>query len=311
MGTFQVVLPQVDCDSADEFLDAISPLGPFFKDFPLADRWLFRGQCGDYPLVPSAYRSDGRLKSLTKHDVRDPSERRLAERDILIRFFDIADRRGLILPDDSQELRDRLELFNSNSGDQFVPKGWDGWKTYDMALSLMALAQHYGIPTPLLDWSRQSLIAAFFAAEGAASRTEHPGVLGRLVVWAFHYPMMGKQGYVGRGSALIRIVTAPSATNSNLKPNNMFTLFQPQYTREQRAEDRPMEEVLAELSAEAEPEKSDQDKIVVDCQLRKFALPASQAGRLLYLLAKLDVTPSAIYPGYASIVRDLEQENRF
>jgi hypothetical protein len=35
-------------------------------------------------------------------------------------------------------------------------------------------------------------------------------------------------------------------------------------------------------------------------------LPISEAYTLLDLLAKLDITPSAIYPGYQSIVSDMQ-----
>jgi hypothetical protein len=41
----------------------------------------------------------------------------------------------------------------------------------------------------------------------------------------------------------------------------------------------------------------------------KFTLPLSESSRLLYLLAKFDITPSVVYPGYHSIVDDLKLRN--
>ena len=85
--------------------------------------WLFRGQGRDVPLIPSAFREDGKLASLTQRDITTYDQRRLAERDVLIQFFDIADRRGLVLPDDSQEFRSTLETLKSPRGDDQVAKG--------------------------------------------------------------------------------------------------------------------------------------------------------------------------------------------
>src|SRR4051812_42476456 len=103
-----VIQPQVDCLSAKEFLDALSPLGSYFGKVSFAEPWLFRGQGQDVPLIPSLFRMNGKkdkLATLTNRDVNKFEERVRAERDVLIQFFHIADKRGLILPDDSQELR--------------------------------------------------------------------------------------------------------------------------------------------------------------------------------------------------------------
>jgi hypothetical protein len=106
-----VILPEVLCSSAEEFLQALSPLGEYFKDQEINAPWLFRGQGQDkdWPLIPSLFRkapaAKEMLKSFTKRNLDDYSELLLVERDLVVQFFEIADRRGLIIPDDSQELR--------------------------------------------------------------------------------------------------------------------------------------------------------------------------------------------------------------
>ena len=305
-----VVQSTVQCKYAEEFLDALSPLGPQFQGKQNRNNWLFRGQGGDYPLIPSAFRKDRVFASLTQWDLGDPSQFLLAERDILTQFFDIADKRGLVLPDDTKELRSALETLKSDRGDRFSSDS--EWHIVNIAPSLTALAQHYGIPTRLLDWSRQSYIAAFFAAESAL-KVGTPEVLGidassNLVVWAFHFPFLGKHDAVRQLTDPVRIVTAPSATNPNLKAQQgVFTFINPESTKKKK-EYPALDRFLEDLAADAEPENSDADRLIVDCKIQKFSLPKSEAKRLLYLLAKWDITPSAIYPGYHSIITDIRMQ---
>jgi hypothetical protein len=304
-----IIQPQIDCSSAKDFLDALSPLGAYFNGIKLSETWLFRGQGQDKPLIPSAFRKKDRLASLLQRDIRDYHQRRLAERDALTRFFDIADKRGLILPDDSQQLRSNLETLRGDRGENYVGRlEFEDWQTDTMALSLTALAQHYGIPTRLLDWTRQPFIAAFFAAEDALNHIKEYEPSSHLVVWSFFFPALGKHDVLEKEHDPIRIVTAPSATNPNLKAQQgIFTLLNHLHTKEAEGYYLPMEQVLEEIADRADAEKY--YKIIVGSKLQKFTMPVSESGLLLYLLAKLDITPSFIYPGYQSIIRDIEMES--
>lgn len=300
----QVIQEQKDCYSAKEFLEALSPLSEFFKG--KNETWLFRGQGIDAPLIPSIFRKERRIKEFTHRDINTYSELRKAERDVLIRFFQIADKRGLVLPDDSQKLRSFFERLKSD--DHMVEAGY--WNIEEEGLSIMALAQHYGIPTRLLDWSRQSYIAAFFSAEDAYRRGKEIASEEKMTVWSFYFPVFDKQMRYGDTSFFLRGITAPSATNTNLKAQQgVFTLLDYRYTEETKGGYIPMEIVLENQAQKIIVSRPESDSWLLDCRLRKFTLPSIMAKDVLYLLAKLDITHSAIYPGYQSIALDIQMQN--
>lgn len=207
----------IECDSAESFIEAISPLGSYFRKYPSNAPFLFRGHGEDsYKLIPSALRPNRLLSKLTKHKCDSYESRVLAERDALVEFFLLADKRGLVLPDDSQQLRRLLETQQSPMGEKTIAAGFAGnrWPDDDL-LSLVALAQHYGLPTRLLDWTRSAFIAAYFAAEEAGKSESKEDE--KLAVWALYYPAMGTLHEIDRWKEPVIIVTAPSASNPNLR----------------------------------------------------------------------------------------------
>lgn len=98
------------------------------------------------------------------------------------------------------------------------------WPQADV-LETLAIAQHHGVPTRLLDITHNPLIAAFFAADDARDPAKVPGAK-RFAVWAVDLSMVrqaaASRAKLGVKPRLIH-VTAPRAGNSFL--HNQDGLF--------------------------------------------------------------------------------------
>lgn len=264
------MIRKVDFDSAGDLFQALSPGGKYeeFREKESHHR-IYRGHSDvGYRLVPSALRLSTGGRVLHKLATVWPNNgaeedsnvvQILREHTILRDFLRVADNAGLPLPEDSQQLRGEMEkAFYSivsarrrlgEGVDQEIPTDWP----HSSLLSLMGLAQHHGIPTRLLDWSRRADVAMYFAAAGKLRCPDQD--TGTLAIWVFnlshlelwfHHQVTKEEK--SDAKRLVEIVTAPRAGNLNLHAQSgVFTLLnQRRFMAGSRIDRRPLDEVLTD-----------------------------------------------------------------
>ena len=155
----------VDCF---DFLE--HDLTPRGKYHYLLDRFVFRGEArSDYSLLPSILRKETRSKWLSspfnEWSNEDTQSTQLhLELKILRRFFQLSNKRGLLLPScrilECDDFKAHEIISNLKTWYPFVYNNENCFALMTVA----ALAQHYGAPTRFLDWTYDINTALFFAS---------------------------------------------------------------------------------------------------------------------------------------------------
>lgn len=263
----------IHCNDLDQFWATISPIGELF-DNPGA-KFIYRGQRNHkWKLIPKVCREDDFLK---KHKTgmaavfKDHPGQCFFEWTFLKGFIDYCDSMGLAMPNDSMEFRD---YFSQNKITNTFGIKTNTWPP-ERVVPLMALAQHHGIATRLLDFTGNPYIAAYFAASSAVA--EKCKQKDKLSVYALNINKIGS--YSG-----IKHVAVPGSTSSNLSAQNgSFILVENHGYR-------------GDLF---EPNVSIESKIQFDTSILKHVtLPTSLAGELLLRCHKFGISAASVFPGY-------------
>lgn len=266
-----LTIDTVPAATAEEFWQLLSPETPLV---PLPAELLFRGQADErWDLTPSIQR---RLRPLTS------DQQMFKEWAYLNTFVRHCDALGLQIPNDTPQFRAKY----LNQGAPQGPAGAainTGLRPPPELFELMALAQHYGVPTRLLDWSTRSHVAAYFAISDALSLPSG-STAERLAVW-----MLDKTKT--NSFKALEILRVPGSNNANLAAQSgRFTLL-----RQQGSRGYPFEgETALDKLLSSEP---------LLATLKRVTLPIAEAYNALTLCNLYAVNGATMFPGYGGAAR--------
>lgn len=273
----------------------------------------FRGQLdASWDLIPSAFRANApiHIDDWTANESGiSPIVQSHREHRAVLEFVNLADSVGLEIPGDIsmfRELEDRKGATHNSY--------WrDTWPAAEM-LETLAIAQHHGVVTRLLDFTFEPSVAALFAAKDAWCWANSPSVPesavagARFAIWAIDLRFI-RHARLVRDASLPRLkeILVPRADNRYLHAQHgLFLLDEGASHSWQDGSSPSLERVIRSLVSRLDNRVSFWTEAVTREMLlpvtTKFEAPVGIAANVLRLLRNQGITQAHLEPSYGGVV---------
>ncbi|EPJ7186875.1 TPA: FRG domain-containing protein [Citrobacter farmeri] len=332
----------INCNTAKEFLNQLTPWSTPYD----LNNYVYRGHSDEeYLLHPNIMRKTNNLalikiakmyivsgeykEIINKVGVTNISLfHNTIELTILRRFYRSANENGLYVPI-SDIMSKQMEIDGYIGFDELMKEyGHDKWLNKD-SFEIAALAQHYGLPTRLIDWSFNQYVASFFAT----NFTSKPDNSKKISLWMLNYNKLSK--LFASPHSDVRIFSPHYQWNENAKSQKgLFTYIESTLKENEfsmvcdylnacketdslisdhtfdslRTDYRTLD--IALDNAISNYNKND-GKIDTKDILIKLTLPCSEAIKVNKYLREIKISEATIFPGYSGVVEDLKSVLRF
>jgi len=260
-------------ENAKEFWDFIDPRNDIFRK---QSNPIFRGQrCEEWGLIPSIFRGNTPIEKLWGFKNVASDGFIFAEQSVVRTFLEQCDIQGLKVEGDSKAFRKKYISPGSEMKNNSDFKKWP----FEEVKQILATMQHYGIPTRLLDWSKRSFVAAYFAASEVLEKKDFDG---NMAVWTLNTEIKGLY------SEHYELVEFPGSVNNYLSSQSgIFTL---QKIPTSRGHSYEKEEMFFEKGFKTE--RGD---------LIKITVPKRFAKEIMKLCWDFGVSASVLFPGVEGV----------